>query len=45
MCNLMPHEKYTYTSSSIIKEVLSFGGSVSDYVPKSVVDALKNKYE
>lgn len=42
---LMPHEKYTYTSSSIIKEVLSLGGSVSDYVPKSVVDALKDKYE
>ena len=42
---LMPHEKYTYTSSSIIKEVLSLGGSVSDYVPKSVLDALKNKYE
>ncbi len=42
---LMPHEKYTYTSSSIIKEVLSLGGTVSDYVPKPVLDALKNKYE
>jgi len=42
---LMPHEKYTYTSSSLIKEVLSLGGPVNDYVPSSVVKALKEKYE
>jgi len=41
----MPHEKYTYTSSSLIKEVLSLGGPVNDYVPSSVVKALKEKYE
>ena len=42
---LMPHEKYTYTSSSLIKEVLSLGAPVNDYVPSSVVQALKEKYE
>ena len=28
---LMPHEKYTYISSRLIKEVASFGTSVSRY--------------
>ena len=41
---LMPHEKYTYISSSIIKEVLSLGGDVDDYVPQSVLKALNKKY-
>ncbi len=41
---LMPHEKYTYISSSIIKEVLSLGGNVDDYVPQSVLKALNKKY-
>ena len=42
---LMPHERYTHISSSIIKEVSSLHGDVSDYVPKSVLLALNNKYE
>ena len=41
---LMPHEKYTHISSSIIKEVSSLHGNVSDYVPKSVLLALNDKY-
>ena len=41
---LMPHEKYTHISSSIVKEVCSLSGDISDYVPKSVLLALKNKY-
>jgi len=42
---LMPHEKYTHISSSIIKEVFSLKGDISDYVSNSVLLALKNKYE
>ena len=42
---LMPHEKYTHISSSIVKEVSSLGGNVSEYVPKSVLLALNNKHE
>lgn len=42
---LMPHEKYTHISSSIIKEVFSLKGDISDYVSGSVLSALKNKYE
>ena len=41
---LMPHEKYTHISSSIIKEVCSLGGDVSDYVSDSVLSALNQKY-
>ena len=41
---LMPHEKYTHISSSIIKEVFSLKGDISDYVPNSVLLALQNKY-
>ena len=41
---MMPHEKYTHISSSIIKEVFSLKGDISDYVPNSVLLALQNKY-
>ncbi len=41
---LMPDEKYTYISSSIVKEVLSLGGNIKDYVPQSVLEALDKKY-
>ena len=42
---LMPHQKYTHISSSLIKEVASLGGDVSNYVPNYVMDILKLKYE
>ena len=41
---LMPDEKYTYISSSIVKEVASLGGNIKDYVPNSVLKALNKKY-
>ena len=41
---LMPHEKYTHISSSLIREVASLGGDVIDYVPKHVADRLCSKY-
>ena len=33
---LMPHEKYTYLNSSIVREVALFGGNISEFVPPSV---------
>ncbi|MFC3885092.1 pantetheine-phosphate adenylyltransferase [Bacillus songklensis] len=36
-------EKYSLISSSIVKEIYSYGGELTDYVPKHVVDALKEK--
>ena len=41
---LMPHEKYTHISSSLIREVASLGGDVIDYVPKHVAERLCSKY-
>ena len=42
---LMPDQKYTHISSSLIKEVALLGGSISEYVPEVVESALKKKYE
>ena len=41
---LMPDQKYTHISSSLIKEVASLSGSISEYVPEVVESALKKKY-
>ena len=41
---LMPHEKYTYISSRLIKEVASFGTSVAGMVPPIVEKRLAEKY-
>jgi pantetheine-phosphate adenylyltransferase len=41
---LMPRESYTYLSSSIVKEICSLDGPVSDFVPAHVEKALKAKY-
>ena len=42
---LMPHAKYTHVSSSMVREAASLGGSVSEYVPPHVNQALKEKYD
>ncbi len=41
---LMPHEKYTYLNSTIVKEVASFGGDISNFVPTVVQMKLEQKY-
>ena len=41
---LMPHEKYTHISSSLVKEVASLGGDVSAYVPQHVEYALQGRF-
>lgn len=41
---LMPNEKYTYLTSSIIREVASLGGDVADFVPPPVLRALRRKF-
>jgi pantetheine-phosphate adenylyltransferase len=40
----MPHEKYTYISSKLIREVASFGRSVAGLVPPVVEKRLAEKY-
>lgn len=41
---LMPHEKYTYLNSSIIREIARYKQDVSDFVPKAVELKLKEKF-
>src|SRR5207245_1544838 len=41
---LMPHEKYTYISSRLMKEVASFGTSVAGMVPPIAEKRLTEKY-
>jgi pantetheine-phosphate adenylyltransferase len=41
---MMPHEKYTHISSSLVKEVASYNGDIQAYVPSHVLDALDRKF-
>lgn len=40
---LMPHEKYTYLNSTIIRNVSQFDGDISELVPPFVLEQLKLK--
>ena len=40
---LMPSDKYVYLSSSMVREVASFGGKFGAYIPANVVRALARK--
>ena len=40
---LMPHEKYTYLNSSIVRELAQFGGDVGEFVPPGVRRRLVEK--
>lgn len=41
---LMPSEEYTFLTSTMVKEVASFGGSVTGLLPESAERALKEKF-
>lgn len=41
---LMPSEEYSYLTSTIIKEIAAFKGSVKGLVPKIVENKLKEKF-
>ena len=41
---LMTHENYSFISSSLVKEVIEFGGDIGAFVPKVVEEKLKGKY-
>ena len=40
---MMPHEKFTHISSSLLKEVIALNGDVSDYAPEFIIRKIKNK--
>ncbi|MCL5991329.1 MAG: pantetheine-phosphate adenylyltransferase [Bacteroidetes bacterium] len=41
---LMPHERYTYLNSSIIRELAKYKQDVSEFVPDVVYKKLKEKF-
>ena len=42
---VMPNEQFSYTSSSLVKQVAKFGGDVTHFVPPNVADALRTAYQ
>jgi len=42
---LMPHEKFTYLNSTIIRNLASLKSDVSEFVPSIVNEALKKKFQ
>lgn len=42
---LMTNEKYSYISSSSVKQIAMFGGSITDFVPEIIVNDILNKYK
>lgn len=41
---VMPKESYSYTSSSLVKQIAKLGGDVSKFVPSNVARALRRAY-
>ncbi len=41
---VMPNEQFSYTSSTLVKQVAVYGGDVTHFVPPIVAEALKRAY-
>jgi pantetheine-phosphate adenylyltransferase len=41
---VMPNEQFSYTSSTLVKQVAKFGGDISHFVPPNVAAELKKTY-
>ena len=42
---VMPNEQFSYTSSSLVKQVAKYGGQVGHFVPDNVAQALKTAFD
>ncbi len=42
---VMPNEQFSYTSSTLVKQVAKFGGDVSHFVPPNVGEALTRAFK
>ena len=42
---LMPNEEFSYTSSTLVKQVAKYGGDISHFVPPNVGQALRKAYK
>lgn len=41
---MMPHERYTYLNSSIIRELGRYGQDITEFVPPVVAERMKRKF-
>jgi len=41
---LMPGEKYSYISSTLVREIAKYGGDISEFVPAPAVKIIKSKF-
>jgi pantetheine-phosphate adenylyltransferase len=41
---VMPNEQFSYTSSTLVKQVARYGGNVTNFVPPNVAAALKDAF-
>ena len=39
---LAPSERYSYISSTLVRQIAGYGGNVTEFVPSAVADALNN---
>jgi len=42
---LTPSERYTYLSSTLVREIAAFGGELRDFVPSNVETALRRRFQ
>lgn len=42
---VMPNEQFSYTSSTLVKQVAKFGGDVAHFVPPNVATALRTAFQ
>lgn len=42
---LITNLKYSYLSSTVVKEIASYGGDISKFVPKQLIDRIYAKYK
>lgn len=42
---MITNNKYSYISSSLVKELVKFQGDVSDFIPENAEKAIQKKYE
>jgi pantetheine-phosphate adenylyltransferase len=41
---VMPNEQFSYTSSSLVKQIAKLGGDMAHFVPANVAAGLKKKF-
>ncbi len=41
---MMPHERYTFLNSSIVRELARYGVALDEFVPTPVAEALRKKF-